>query len=272
VNPVVVGGVLGLAVVMVLGLLVLARRRRDGWWGDPAVAAGVLGAARGPFAVILAFVILVGFQRFNNAQSSAEREAAAVRTMFNTAAFLDTPQRESLQVDIFCYARAVIALDWPAMSRGRSSQRVDVLERAFDDDLKSVQVGTMLQNDAVQDLFNESTAREQERADRIAEADNRVPEPVWIVLGVGALGLLAYVLLFANSKERFLSQAIMVGAVTTIIVGGLILVWFLSHPYRGETGSIRPSAMERVLDEIQHNPKYAGAELPLRCDAEGNPR
>ncbi len=45
--------------------------------------------------------------------------------------------------------------------------------------------------------------------------------------------MLAYVLLFADPKENLVSQAIIVGAVTVIMVGGLMLVWFLSHPSRG---------------------------------------
>jgi hypothetical protein len=69
----------------------------------------VLGAARGPFAVILAFVVLVGFQRFNNAESSAEREADSIRTMFNTAAFLDAPKGGTYKPTLFA-------------TRGRSSR------------------------------------------------------------------------------------------------------------------------------------------------------
>jgi hypothetical protein len=71
---------------------------------------------------------------------------------------------------------------------------------------------------------------------------------------LGTLSVLAYVVLFADRRERFLPQAVMVGSTTVILVGGLILVWFLSHPYRDELGSIRPSAMERTLDELENDP------------------
>ena len=83
--------------------------------------------------------------------------------------------------------------------------------------------------------------------------------------------MLAYVLLFADPKENLFSQAIMVGAVTVIVVGGLMLVWFLSHPYRDEPGSIRPTAMEKTVSELQTDPAYAESGLVTGCDAQGNP-
>jgi hypothetical protein len=41
----------------------------------------VLGAARGPFAVILAFVIFIAFQGFNDARHYADQEASATRRL-----------------------------------------------------------------------------------------------------------------------------------------------------------------------------------------------
>jgi hypothetical protein len=74
------------------------------------------------------------------------------------------------------------------------------------------------------------------------------------------------------AKKRPGSQAVMVGSVTIVIVGGLILVWFLSHPFRDEMGSIKPTAMERTLDEFANDPAFRReSSLPHLCDAEGRP-
>lgn len=262
--------VLGLALVVTLGLLLLARRRKAGWWTDPGTAAGVLGAARSTFAVILAFVILIGFQHYNSASDSAQREATATRSMFKTADLFPQRPREDIQGNVLCYARAVVALDWPAMSRGSSSERVDDLVGILDDSFRRVSTPSKVQQDALSDIFDESNAAQEARADRLSEGDDRVPAPVWVVLIIGAIGVLAYVLLFANPKENLFSQAIMVGAVTVIVVGGLMLVWFLSHPYRDEPGSIKPTAMEKTVAELQADPAYAESGLVTGCDAQGN--
>jgi Protein of unknown function (DUF4239) len=269
VSPVLVLGILAASVLISIAFLVATRRNRHGWWADPGRAAGVLGAARSPFAVILAFVILVGFQRFDDAQTSAQREADAVRAMFKEADFFDTAAREQIQANLLCYGRAVVALDWPAMSRESSSTRVDELEGYLDSDLRSVQITDPVQTSALGEMFKDENARDESRADRIAGADEGVPQPVWIVLIAGALGVMAFVLLFADPAERLLSQAVMVGSVAVIIVGGLLLIWFLSHPYRDEPGSIRPKAMERTLTEVEHDPAFEARGVSPHCDSSG---
>lgn len=252
-------------------LLILAvmRRPEGPWWADPGRAAGVLGAARGPFAVILAFIILAAFQGFNSARTGADQEASATRTLFKTGELFEGSTRDDLQANVICYARAVINLDWPAMRGGTSSTRVDDLAGSIEDDVRSVRVRGEIEGAAATNLFNVANQRQQGRDTRLSEADGRVPEPVWIVIIVGAVGVLAYVLLFADRRERFISQALMVGSVVVVVVGGLILVWFLSHPFQGGPGSIQPTAMQHTLRDLQRDPAFAERGLPVLCDPAG---
>jgi hypothetical protein len=271
VSPGLVIGILVLAVALALGGLVLARRTEGGWWKDPGRAAGVLGAARGPFAVILAFVIFIAFQGFNDARHNADQEAAATRRLFKEADLLAGLVRPQVQSNLICYARGVIHLDWPAMRDGTSSREVDDTAALLDDQLHIVHSNGSA-GPAIDAIFADASVRDEARADRVAEAEGEIPGPVWIVLILGAIGVLTYVILFADAGERFVSQAVMVGSITVVMVGGLILVWFLSHPYRDQMGSIKPASMERTLDELQTDPTFRReSSLALHCDAEGRP-
>lgn len=270
-SPGLVIGILVLAVALALGALALARRVEDGWWKDPGRAAGVLGAARGPFAVILAFVIFIAFQGYNDARRDADQEASATRRMFKETDLVEGLVRPQIQANLICYARAVISLDWPAMRDGGSSGEVDDTVALLDDQFQIVH-STGAEGPAITALFADAASRDQARADRVAQSEGEIPGPVWIVLVLGALGVLTYVVLFADPAERFVSQAVMVGSVTVVMVGGLILVWFLSHPFRNEMGSIKPTAMERTLNELQTDPAFRReSSLPLTCDAQGRP-
>jgi len=191
--------------------------------------------------------------------------------MFKTADFFDTAPREQIQANLFCYGRAVVALDWPAMGRETRSARVDELGGYLENDMRALAPREKVQEAALSDLFSEAGTRTQARSDRLAGADAGVPAPVWIVLIVGALGVISYVLLFADPKERFLSQSVMVGSVVAILVGGLMLVWFLSHPYGDEPGSITPVAMKRTLAEAEHDPAFETRTVSPYCDREGLP-
>jgi Protein of unknown function (DUF4239) len=271
VSPVLVIAILVVAVALALGGLVLARRVEGGWWKDPGRAAGVLGAARGPFAVILAFVIFIAFQGFNDARRDADQEASATRRMFKESDLIEGLVRPQIQANLICYARGVIALDWPAMRGGGSSEDVDDTVALLDDQFQIVH-NSGAEGPAIDAIFADAAARDQARADRVAEAEGEIPGPVWIVLVLGAVSVLAYVILFADPAERFVPQAVMVGSVTVVIVGGLLLVWFLSHPFRDEMGSIKPSSMEGTLNELQTDPAFRReTSLPLNCDAEGRP-
>ena len=270
-SPALVIGILLVAVALALGGLVLARRVEGGWWKDPGRAAGVLGAARGPFAVILAFVIFIAFQGFNDARHDADQEASATRRLFKESDLLEGLVRPQIQANLLCYARGVIKLDWPAMRDGTSSEEVDDTAALLDDQLHIVHSGGGT-GPAIDAIFADSAARDEARADRVAEAEGEIPGPVWIVLVLGAIGVLTYVILFADPGERMISQAVMVASVTVVIVGGLILIWFLSHPFRDEMGSIKPTSMERTLNELQTDPTFRReSSLPLHCDADGRP-
>jgi len=271
VSPVVVIGILILAVALALGALALARRREGGWWQDSGRASGVLGAARGPFAVILAFVIFVAFQGYTASRDAAGREAAAVRRLFKEADLLPGLSKAQVEANLVCYGRGVVALDWPAMESGSSSPIVDDTAALIDDQLHAVHAAGA-RGPAIDAIFADAANRDEARADRVNDGKGEIPGPVWIVIGLGALSVLAYVILFADPAERFVSQAVMVGSVTVVIVGGLILVYFLSHPFGDAMGSLKPTAMERTLREFQTDPAFHRENsLPIICDAEGRP-
>ena len=69
-------------------------------------------------------------------------------------------------------------------------------------------------------------------------------------------GFVAVALQFAmvDPRERLSVQCAMVGAVAAIVAAGLIVVYFLDHPYQNHAGGIEPTAMRQTLvmvDELQ---------------------
>jgi hypothetical protein len=72
-----------------------------------------------------------------------------------------------------------------------------------------------------------------------------------LILIIGAVVVIASVALFADREETAVTQAAMVAAVAIIVVSGLVLVRFLDRPYEGKSGSIKPTAMERTLAQME---------------------
>ena len=78
-----------------------------------------------------------------------------------------------------------------------------------------------------------------------------------------------YEMLFADSAERAIVQATMMGSVAIVITSTLLLLWFLDNPYHEGAGSLRPVAMERTLDLLTSNTGIARGRLEIPCDARG---
>jgi hypothetical protein len=96
-----------------------------------------------------------------------------------------------------------------------------------------------------------------------------VPGPLWLVLLGIALIIFAFMLFFADSGERAVVQAMLVGTVMTVIVATLLLVEFFDNPFDRGFGSLRPVAMERTLRILEQERLVVNATGALPCDAAG---
>lgn len=61
--------------------------------------------------------------------------------LFRTAAFFPAPERETLQAEIACYARAAVS-EWPAMRKGGQSRVVDMWVARMQQTLLRVRLGS----------------------------------------------------------------------------------------------------------------------------------
>jgi hypothetical protein len=269
----VAGAVTLAAVAGMMTLLFFLRRRSPvgGFFSDSDRAAGVFGMIGTSFAVLLAFVIFLAFESYQGAKAEAGREAIAVLELYTTAhAFSETEEAE-LRGELVCYARAVYDDEWRAMRDRHASDLVDrwtdTLERTFG----AVQVSTDKQTVAYEHWYAEDDIREEARRGRLAEATPVVPAPLWFILLLGSGLVLTYMLAHADRGERFVLQALMVGAVTAVVASSLLVIYFLDRPYENRSGSIQPVEMERTLEHIAILQEAAGERLMIPCDENGVP-
>ena len=97
------------------------------------------------------------------------------------------------------------------------------------------------------------------------------PTSIWIVLFLIASVVFAYMLFFADSGEGAVSQAMLMGSATTVIVLTLMAINALDDPYGSAVGRIKPVAMERSLRILASERTVVHERAPLPCDARGAP-
>jgi hypothetical protein len=234
---------------------------------DPGRGSSMLTLVGTAFAVLLAFITLAAFQTYNGAKSGAASEASAVLEMSRTSEFFPAAQRLQLRSDLVCYARAVINEEWPAMRRGESAPLVDHWVEAYRNLFDRLDLHSARERLGFQELLTEARDRTDGRRERLTQATPSVPTPLWLVLVLGGLVAVLLQLAMADPRERWLVQCTMIAGVAAVVAAGLLLVYFLDHPYEDRTGSIQPTEMRSALAMIQ------AAEPGLRpaCDQSGEP-
>jgi len=257
----------GSAIVAVVLMLAARRFSPQGLFHDAVPAAAVFGVLGVAFAVILAFVMFLAFDSYVRAEEGASREAVAVTQLERVSRLFPEAQHEGLREGLGCYARAVISDEWPLMRQGRESDEVlgwlaqieaTIDEMPIDDSLSQIALGHWL---------DEMAVRREGRRARLAESAPTIPEAVWLMLVLGAVLTVAYVVVFADRRERWWTQAVMVGSITALIVSGLLVISFLDSPYQEDGAYIAPTEMETSARMIEN--EVAGTGIQLPCDAEG---
>jgi hypothetical protein len=137
--------------------------------------------------------------------------------------------------------------------------------------IEAFQPRTSSEETAYAKWLDQTSDRESARIDRIHGAVGVIPSPLWVVLLFLSFVIFVYMLFFADSAERAVTQALLMGAVASVVVALLLLIRFLDNPFNEGVGGVRPVAMERTLDVIDEALAAVGREVELPCDDAGNP-
>jgi Protein of unknown function (DUF4239) len=262
---------LACAIAATVGAMLLVRRTapEGSYFADGDRASGVFGVLATGFAIFAGFVIFLAFTSYDQSRSGAESEALAVFQQFETAQFLPANVRPRLTGELICYGRSVVRQEWPSMESGSVGDEINPWGVALFTSLKLADPQTSTEEAAYGKWMDQTSDREEARRDRVHGAAGIIPTSIWLVLFFTAAVVFAFMLFFADSAERAVSQAMLIGSATAVVTATLLAIHALDNPYRPGVGSLQPVAMERsltILDEAQRVLKDT-ASLP--CDKAG---
>lgn len=110
--------------VAVMALAVWLVRRtvpatRDGFHAE--ISAPMLGIVAAVFGLLLAFVIIIAYQNFLEADDNASREAAALSSIVRDSAAFPEPGGSNVRRAVGAYVRSVVEDEFPQMREGTDS-------------------------------------------------------------------------------------------------------------------------------------------------------
>jgi len=199
------------------------------------------------YAVLLAFVVIVVWEKFNDAESEVAQEAGAAATIFQLADGLGAGPGTALRDSMAGYVRTVVAEDWPAMERGSESpasrHALDSVYATLLTFRPEDRRGSALLTEILHQLDLVTEAR---RA-RLVMASGIVPGIVWLVLFGGAALTIGFTFFFGAENLR--AQVVMAGALSMLIFSELLIIIAIDHPFAGSV-KVEPDALLAVLDDF----------------------
>jgi hypothetical protein len=265
----IIGGVTALTVA---AMLFVRRGAPEGSrFSDGDRASGVFGVLATGFSVLLGFVVFLAFESYDQSRVGAEEEALVLAQQVETAQFLGGPASEELTGQLVCYGRSVVFTEWPRAESGDLGDEINPWGVRMFATLQAIDLGTPSQEAAYGKWLDQTSEREAARIDRIHGAVGVIPTPLWVVLLFISVLIFVFMLFFADRGERAITQAVLMGSVTAVIVSMLLLISFLDSPFHEGIGGVRPSAMERTLRIVDEALQAVDQRVLLPCDAQGVP-
>jgi hypothetical protein len=256
--------------VTITAMLLVRRRAPEGsYFTDGDRASGVFGVLAGGFAIFAGFIIFLAFTTYDQSRSGAEAEAITLVQQVESAELFPPAVRHRLTGQLVCYARSVVHQEWPQMVAGKAGDTINPWGAALFQTLRVADPKTAIEQTAYGKYLDQRSDRENGRNDRLHGAEGIIPTSIWLVLILIAGVVFAYMLFFADSAEGALSQAMLMGSATTVIVLTLAAINALDNPYRAGLGQIKPVAMERSLRILAAERTIVNDREPVPCDARG---
>ena len=204
------------------------------------------------YAVLLAFAIIVVWEKFNDSENVVAKEAGAAATIYRLSDGLSAERRTALRGVMNAYLSAAIAKDWPAMERGTLDPGVTTALSNIYVTLLNARAAagpdTVLMTEILRQLDDISAAR---RA-RFVTADGNIPDILWFVLFGGAIVTVGFTFFFGTQNLR--AQALMTGALAALVFSALLTVIVIDHPFAGSV-KVEPEALEHVLEDFGGVPR-----------------
>lgn len=212
--------------------------------GFTFAAVGVL------YAVLLAFAVIIVWQKFSEAELAAAKEAGAATTLYRLSSGLGADSGAAVRDSLTGYVRTAVAEDWPAMERSESShvatRALDTIYAALLTFAPSDRRGTVVLAEALRQLDVLTEARRT----RLVLATGAVPGVLWFVLFGGAVVTIGFTLFFGTESVR--AQAMMTGILAFLIFSGVLVIVAIDHPFAGPV-KVQPEALSAVLREFGPN-------------------
>jgi hypothetical protein len=233
-------------VAVSVGLALLIHRFvNNAYFEDHNEQAGFIFAVIGVvYAVLLAFVAIGVWERFDNAEVQTYDESTALVDVYRDATVF--PQGAAIRASVRNYTNLVIDDEWLKMNGGGRSASADRAIESLARDVNHLTPRTLDEQDVHASMLSSVDRLLADRASRLSMGATGLSPIVWAVLGGGAVVTVAFSFLFPFKRRRM--QVVMVGALALSIAMVFYLTSAIDYPFHGDI-TVQPHAFENAIHD-----------------------
>jgi len=208
---------------------------------------GVVGVIYG---VLLAFMTVVVWEKYNTATENVSREATAARMMHrNLDLYPEQEEAERIKQQLRAYLHTVVTDEFPAMIKMKKSPATDQSMNNLWHDAEQLNPKNLHEQALFIDILDDLNAIAQYRDERLGTAYN--PKLIGIIrfiIILGALITLFFAIIFA--AENFWWHITMTAMLALLLCTILYILMELAHPFMSGI-SIKPDGYIDLLEMIK---------------------
>jgi Na+/melibiose symporter-like transporter len=198
------------------------------------------------YAVLLAFAVIVVWEKFSDAETAVVDEAGAAETVYRLVAGPE-PEKAAARAALGNYLKAAIDRDWPQMATGKESREAtEALSELYAAALR-IPVDGPKQQEISAEVLKELDAMTEARRIRLHLATGIVPGVIWLVLFCGAVLTVSFTLFFG--AKNLTAQVAMTGILSLLVFVGLLVIVSIDHPFTGPT-HVDSEPLQAVIEDF----------------------
>jgi hypothetical protein len=232
------------AVAMICPLLIRRRISLEEIVANNEVAGFKFAVVGVVYAVLLAFAVVVVWDKYAEAERAVVDEAGAAATLYRLFEALPPDREAMLQTTLSTYLETAIIDEWPAMEHGQSSLAVskalDAIYQGIIADSTIAQKGAL----AVQEMYRQVDDITHARRVRLHLSRGVVPGVIWFALVASAVLTIVFTFFFGTRNLR--AQVLMTGILAAMTFIGLFVIISIDYPFTGPV-RIEPQPLQNVM-------------------------
>ncbi|WP_423066598.1 DUF4239 domain-containing protein [Devosia sp. CN2-171] len=199
-------------------------------------------------AVLLAFAVIVVWERFSETEGQVATEAGASATLYRLADGLAPPAGPAIHIAITGYLESVVGEEWPAMERGEENAGTTRTLDSLYATVLALQPANDRESAVLEAMLTQLNILTEARRARLVATVGIVPGVLWVVLFGGAVVTIGFTFFFGARSVR--AQSLMTGILALLICSGLLVIVAIEYPFTGDV-YVSPESIVKVLDDLK---------------------